>query len=72
VLSGLGNGGDPISFLCGSTAAFDAERLAALYPSRADYLRRFEAATAAAVADGFVLAEDAPEITAIAAVNFPC
>jgi hypothetical protein len=72
VLSGLGNGGDPISFLCGSTAAFDAEKLAALYPSRAEYLTRFEAATAAAVADGFVLPEDAPEITAIAGVNFPC
>jgi hypothetical protein len=72
VLSGLGNGGDPISFLCGSTAAFDAEKLAGLYPSRSEYLKRFEAATAAAVAAGFLLAEDAPEITAIAAVNFPC
>jgi Alpha/beta hydrolase domain len=72
VLSGLGNGGDPISFLCGSTAAFDAEKLAGLYPSRSEYLKRFEAATTAAVAAGFLLAEDVSEITAIAAVNFPC
>jgi hypothetical protein len=71
VLSGFGNGGAPISFLSGSTTAFTADQLAALYPSRADYLARYAAATDAAVAAGFVLAADADEIKAIAAANSP-
>jgi hypothetical protein len=71
VLSGLGNGGHPISFLCGSTLPFDEVTLRSLYPSRDNYLDRFAAATADAVASGFVLSEDAGEITAIAAFNSP-
>jgi hypothetical protein len=71
VLSGLGNGGGPLAFLAGSTVAFDADLLASLYTDRADYLARFDAATAAAVAAGFVLAADADEIKAVAAVNSP-
>jgi len=71
VLSGFGNGGSPIAFLSGSTTPFTAEQLAALYPSRDDYLARFAAATDAAVAAGFVLAADAGEIKAIAEANCP-
>jgi Alpha/beta hydrolase domain len=72
VLSGLGNGGgDGLGFLAGTTTPFDATQLAALYPSRAEYLGRFGAATDAAVAAGFVLAADAAEIKAIAAENSP-
>jgi hypothetical protein len=70
-LSGLGNGGHPIAFLCGSTTAFDVGMLDALYASKDDYLERFSAATEAAVAAGFVLADDATEMAAIAAVNSP-
>ena len=72
VLSGLGNGGgDGLGFLTGTTTPFDAVQLAALYPSRADYLARFDAATDAAVTAGFVLAADADEIKAVAAENSP-
>ena len=42
VLSGFGNGGDPVAFLAGRTTPFDAARLAALYADRADYLARFD------------------------------
>ncbi len=44
-------------------------RLAALSLSRDDYLARFDGATDAAVAAGFVLAADADEIKAIAAAK---
>jgi hypothetical protein len=71
VLSGLGNSGGPLAFLAGSTVPFDADRLASLYTDRADYLARFGAATDAAVDAGFVLAADADEIKAVAAVNSP-
>jgi hypothetical protein len=71
VLSGLGNGGHPIAFLCGSTLPFDGGTLRSLYSSRDDYLERFAAATADAVASGFFLSDDSDEITAIAAFNSP-
>jgi len=71
VLSGFGNDGHPVSFLTGTTTPLGAEQLAALYPSRDDYLARFAAATDAAVDAGFVLAADADEIKAIAAANCP-
>ena len=70
-LSGLGNSGGPISFLCGTTIPFSAEQLASLYSSKADYCAKFDAATDAAVAAGFFLEADAPEIKAIAAELFP-
>ncbi|MEX1006748.1 MAG: alpha/beta hydrolase domain-containing protein [Acidimicrobiia bacterium] len=66
-LSGLGNGGAAISFLCGTTIPFSAEKLASLYTSKRDYCAKFDAATDAAVAAGFFLEADAPEIKAIAA-----
>jgi hypothetical protein len=71
LLTGMGNGGAPAAFLSGATRPFDAATLAACYPSRADYLARFDAATDAAVAAGFVLTADADEIKAIAAANSP-
>jgi hypothetical protein len=71
VLSGLGNSGHPISFLCGTTTPFAAGTLRTLYPSGADYLKRFEEATAAAEAAGFILADDVAEMVAIAEVNGP-
>ncbi len=70
-LSGLGNGGAPISFLCGTTIPFSAEKLASLYPSPDDYRARFDAATDATVAAGFLLEADAPEIKALAVQLLP-
>jgi len=71
VLSGLGNGGHPISFLCGTTEPLDAERLRALYKSPNDYLERFRAATRSTADAGFVLDPDETEIVQIAELNSP-
>jgi Alpha/beta hydrolase domain len=71
ILSGLSNSTSPLAFLAGSTTPFDATKLASLYASRADYLARFDAATDAAVAAGFFLATDAPEVKAVARENCP-
>jgi hypothetical protein len=59
VLSGV-PGPDPsvICQLLGSTVPLPAERTAALYASREDYLARYTAATEALIAAGFALAED--------------
>lgn len=59
VLSGEpGPNPDVICLLLGSTTPLPAERIAELYASRDDYVRRYEAATDRAIAAGFVLAED--------------
>ncbi|MBL7495841.1 hypothetical protein I6A84_38075 [Frankia sp. CNm7] len=55
-----------ICLLLGSTKPFGADRLAALYPSRDDYQRRYDAATAATITAGFVLAEDRAALAAYA------
>jgi alpha/beta hydrolase family protein len=67
VLSGDSPGGDGFLFLFGKTLALDEATLARLYPGGPDeHYRRFEAATAAAVHAGYLLAEDAGEINALA------
>jgi hypothetical protein len=72
VLSGLGQGGGGFAFLFGTTHPFDAAKLAALYPGgRREYLKRFDAATDAAVGAGFLLEADAPEIKALGAAACP-
>jgi hypothetical protein len=71
VLSGLGNGGHPIAFLCGSTTPFDARTLGSLYRSKTDYVEQFAAATDKAVTAGFILADDAAEVVGIASINSP-
>jgi hypothetical protein len=73
VLSGLGQEDSPApAFLFGSTHPFDAETLAALYPSGADdYRAAFQAAAERTVAAGFLLAADLEEIVALAAASFP-
>lgn len=65
-LTGFGNqaaeGAPFISAFCGlfgQTIPFAPEKLAALYPSNADYVAKFEAATEQAVQAGFLLQEDA-------------
>lgn len=52
----------PICLLIGSSKPLSAARLAALYPSRADYVQRFNTGADAAVGAGFVLAEDRPAL----------
>jgi alpha/beta hydrolase family protein len=71
VLSGLGNSGHAIAYLCGSTVPFDTGTLASLYSSKAEYRARVATATAEAVEAGFFLADDAAEVEAIAAINAP-
>jgi hypothetical protein len=70
VLSGFGQSGAEFAFLFGTTRTLDADALARLYPGgRAESLARFEKATADAVARGFLLEADAPEIRAVAAAT---
>ena len=71
VLSGLGNSGGPMAHLCGRTVPFAPKKLRRLYRDRDDYLARYAAATAAAVARGHVLATDEPEINALASALCP-
>ena len=71
VLSGIGNDGGFIARICGVTEPFSAEKLASLYSSKDDYCAKFDAATDAAVAAGWFLEADAPEIKAIAAELYP-
>ncbi|KPM54709.1 hypothetical protein ACG83_14705 [Frankia sp. R43] len=56
----------PICLLIGSTKPLDASRLAALYPSRADYEQRYAAGIEAAIGAGFVLTDDRGALAAYA------
>ena len=70
VLSGLGQSGAEFAFLFGTTRPLDPALRARLYPGgRADFLARFQKATADAVSAGFLLETDAPEILAVAAAT---
>lgn len=70
VLSGLGQSGPEFAFLFGTTRPFDAATRARLYPGgRSDFLARFDKATSDALARGFLLEADAPEIRALAAAT---
>lgn len=67
VLSGTAPGGEGFAFLLGRTQPLDEATLARLYPGGSEEHRsRFEAATAKAVAAGFLLKADADEINALA------
>ena len=70
VLSGLSGPDAPL--LCrlfGSTTPLPPQRLAELYPTRADYLAAYEQATDRAIARGFVLPEDRAAVLAEARVR---
>jgi len=60
-LSGEPGGGPGFCSLFGSTTAFDAARLASLYPSHQDYVAKFSRATDALQRGGFLLPYDARE-----------
>ena len=67
VLSGDAPGGDGFMFLFGKTIPLHETKLTALYPGGPQqHLERFEAATAHAVAEGFLLQADAEEIRQLA------
>lgn len=67
VLSGFGQSGAEFAFLFGTTRPFDAATLARLYPGGSkEFLARFEKATDDALAGGFLLEADAPEIRGLA------
>lgn len=71
-LSGIGNGGNIMAALFGSSAPFDAATLARLYPGgKLDYLRRFKTSLDAAIGKGFLLPADRTEILALAEAMYP-
>ncbi len=66
-LDGEGNAGGSFCGLFGNTKVFDAATLAGLYPTHADYVKAFNAATDKAVKAGFILAPEAKNQKAAAA-----
>jgi hypothetical protein len=64
VLSGAGS-------MVGTGKPFDAATLERLYPGgKAEYLKKFEASLDAAIAAGFILPEDKPEIMQLVSLSF--
>jgi hypothetical protein len=55
-----------ICILLGSSKPFSAARLAQLYPSRAEYLRRYDANADATIRAGFALPQDRAALLAFA------
>jgi hypothetical protein len=72
-LSGLAPDGTAgIGVLFGTTRVFGEAELVRRYPGGpAEYAAAFRAATSRAVADGFLLAEDADEMVAVAEAGYP-
>lgn len=72
-LSGIApDGAAGLAILLGTTRVFGAAELARRYPGgRDEYAAAFGAATSRAVADGFLLEQDAAEIVALATAAYP-
>jgi hypothetical protein len=72
-LSGLAPEGAPaFAAILGTTRVFDQAELNRRYPGGpSEYAAAFRTATSRAVTDGFVLAEDAEEMVAVAAAGYP-
>jgi hypothetical protein len=66
-LSGDPNAGGSFCYLFGRTIPFDASTLASLYPTHADYVKRFDASADRAVERGFLLERNADNFKAAAA-----
>jgi hypothetical protein len=72
IISGVGGSGGGWSALFGRTDPFDAGTLASLYPGgKVEYLRQAQHSLVAAVAAGFILDADAPEIEALLSAAYP-
>ena len=65
-LSGEPNAGGDFCSLFGRTVPFDAAKLAELYPTHADYVKKFNASADKAVKRGFLLEENAEAFKAAA------
>jgi hypothetical protein len=71
VLSGRGATGAGFTMLFGVTRPFDPATLSALYPGGIDeYLGMFEVAAESARTNGYLLAEDIPEIIGVARASW--
>jgi Alpha/beta hydrolase domain len=72
-LSGLAPDGAPaFAAILGTTRVFDQAELKRRYPGgRSEYAAAFRTATSRAVAEGFVLAEDAEEMVTVATAGYP-
>jgi hypothetical protein len=68
-LSGLGQSGGAFCSIFGTTVAFDAGRLAQLYPDHDAYVTAVHDSTRAAVRGGFILKPDAAVIRNAAAAS---
>ena len=66
VLSGESAGGSVVCILFGFTKPLTPEQLSARYRSRDQYRQQYRAAAARAVASGFVLADDRPDLMTMA------
>lgn len=71
-LSGLDQGGPSFARLFGTTTPFDADKIAALYPTgKIDYLAAFEKSLANTIGAGFILEADRAEILELAGLMYP-
>ncbi len=59
--------GPALCSILGTTASFSAAQLSALYPTHADFVAKWDAATAAEVKDGYLLPADAETLDRVAA-----
>jgi hypothetical protein len=72
VFSGFGQALGGFASLFGSTVAFEAQDLEALYPNGlGDYIEKFTDALDQAIANGHILADDRTEILALATHSYP-
>jgi hypothetical protein len=70
-LSGLGQPGEEMSFLFGTTVPFDRDTLAARYAGgSSDYLGRFTASLDGCIGAGYLLDRDRDEILAVAGASY--
>jgi hypothetical protein len=70
-LSGVRKSGGFLGSMVGVGEPFDAATLERLYPrGKGEYLKKFEAALDAAIAAGFIVPEDKPEIMELAGLGF--
>ena len=71
-LSGSRSDANTLAAISGSTEVFDSAKLARLYPGgRTEYLKKFTSDLSTAVKNGFILKQDVPEISALAAYTYP-
>jgi hypothetical protein len=56
-------------FLYGTASAFDADKLARLYPTREDFVGPYTACVERLLADGYLLAPEADEALAACAAS---